>query len=139
MNTKRELPIYKSTYELLLLISKITANFPRNYKRSLSEKMMDSLTSVIININAANDAKGQDKLPHIRGIIENVKIVEIMSRASTDLKLISIENFSTAVIHTDAIRNQAYGWESYVINPSVRKRRNYPNNRSRPHKQPHGV
>ena len=123
---KTELPIYKATYELLVLILDCTSTFPRNYKRTLSERMMDLILNLVIKINEANNASGEEKLPHIREIINDIKMVEILVRASTDMKLISIAKQSVAVTLTDSVRKQAHGWEKYVKDKSANKRAAFP-------------
>jgi len=51
------LPIYKTTYELLNLITKKTKTFPRDFKYSLGDKIRNECIDLVIFIYKANSPK----------------------------------------------------------------------------------
>jgi hypothetical protein len=50
----QHLPIYKSTYELLQHITRLTKEFPRDYKHSLAAKLRDEAVDLVVFIYKAN-------------------------------------------------------------------------------------
>jgi len=51
------LPIYKTTYELLNLITKKTKTFPRDFKYSLGDKIRNECIDLVVFIYKANSTK----------------------------------------------------------------------------------
>ena len=50
----QHLPIYKVTYELLQQITKVTKDFPRDYKHSLGAKLREEVVDLVVFIYKAN-------------------------------------------------------------------------------------
>ena len=55
----QHLPIYKVTYELLLQITKVTKEFPRDYKHSLAAKLRDEAVDLVVYIYKANSLRAE--------------------------------------------------------------------------------
>jgi hypothetical protein len=51
------LPIYKTTYELLNLVTKKTKTFPRDFKYSLGDKIRNECIDLVVFIYKANSTK----------------------------------------------------------------------------------
>jgi len=52
-----ELPIYKATYDLVLIIFKFTKNFNREYKYTIGESIKNETIEAITNIYRANSKR----------------------------------------------------------------------------------
>lgn len=109
MALHKELPIYKSAYDLLKLAAEITKNYPRDFKRSIGEKVRDECVEIITLIFKANIAL--NKVPYIENLLEHVQVVELLLRLSRDMRFISIKQYTNVIDITDQIGKQSTGWK----------------------------
>jgi hypothetical protein len=109
-----ELPIYKSAYDLLLNITDLTKNFPKDFKHSTGTMLRDEVMFIILLIFRANVNK-QTRTKYTGEIIERIQVVSVLLRLSKDMKFISIRQFSTAVIFIDSISKQVTGWHKHSL------------------------
>jgi len=63
MALSHELPIYKDTYKLILLIFKNTKEFAREYKYALGQDMKRDSIQLVRSINQANRLRERYLLP----------------------------------------------------------------------------
>lgn len=54
MAQTKELPIYKLTYDLLMMITQSTKNFPKDYKFSLAQKLREECIDMVVCVYRAN-------------------------------------------------------------------------------------
>jgi hypothetical protein len=104
-----QLPIYKVTYDLLTLITKLTANMNRDFKRSLGDELRKDCVSLVRLVYRANSAR--NKVPHLEMLLENLQVIELTLRLSVDMRLISHGQYAAAIELTDKIGKQAQGWK----------------------------
>ncbi len=104
----KHLPIYKTTYELLALVTRKTKDFPRDFKYSLGDKIRGECIDLVVSIYKANSSKHRKEL--LENILERVQVIELMLRLSKDLHLINVDGFSEIVSLTDSLARQAQGW-----------------------------
>ena len=105
----QHLPIYKVTYELLLQITRITKEFPRDYKHSLAAKLREEAVDLVVFIYKANSIRA-DRARNVCAILERLQVIELLVRLCKDLRLMSIKQFSETVALTDSLGRQAQGW-----------------------------
>lgn len=105
----KHLPIYKTTYELLELIVRVTKDFPRDFKYSLGEKIRLEVVDLVVFIFKANSTKSQ-RIEHASKIIERIQVIELLVRLTKDLRLINVKQFSEIVLLSDSLGRQAQGW-----------------------------
>ena len=104
----QHLPLYKITYDLLLELMHITKNYPREFKYSIGEKIQNYITEILLDIYRANSAK--DKSLHIRSMLEQVELLNVLLRVSFDLKILPMEKYANLIEKTGSISRQANGW-----------------------------
>ncbi|MDR3425459.1 MAG: four helix bundle protein [Alphaproteobacteria bacterium] len=104
----KHLPIYKGTYDLLMRITVVTKDFPREHKYTLGQKLRDEVLDLILFIYRANSAT--DRTAHITAIIERIQLVEVMLRLAHDLRVISRGHYAGLAEMTDSLARQAQGW-----------------------------
>jgi len=109
----KHLPIYKTTYELLEMVTKKTKDFPRDFKYSLGDKIRSECIELVIFIYKANTIRQQRK-EHLQQIIERVQVIELMLRLAKDLRLFNVTVFSEIVLLTDSLARQAQGWITHT-------------------------
>ena len=105
----QHLPIYKTTYELLNQITRITKDFPRDFKYSLAAKLRDEVVDLVIFVYKANTFL-KERAHFIALLLERMQVIELLVRLSKDMHLINIKAFSETVVLTDSIGRQAQGW-----------------------------
>jgi len=111
------LPIYKSSYELLQVASALVKNFPRSVKASIGGAIQDACVRITLLVAKANAAR--DKAPHLGELLEKVMEAELLIRLAKDMRFISISQYATAVLLTDAIGKQANGWRKATSTPAA--------------------
>ncbi len=109
----KHLPIYKTTYELLQLVTRKTKNFPRDFKYSLGDKIRNECIELVVFIYKANSFKEQ-RQDYLKQILERVQVIELMLRLSKDLRLLNVDAFSEIVVLTDALAKQTQGWVNHT-------------------------
>lgn len=109
----KELSIYKSAYELLVQAAQITKNYPRDFKKSIGDKVRDECVAIIVLIFKANTA--YNKIPHIESLLEHLQVVELLLRLSRDMRFISIGQYSKVIEITDEIGKQSTGWKKQQL------------------------
>lgn len=107
MNTKH-LPIYKSGYELVMLITEQVRHFSRDFRPTLGRRMQDEAMNMVMRVYRANVAR--DKVPHITLILESAAMLEMQLQLAFDLRLISPKGYARAIEITEGVQRQAGGW-----------------------------
>lgn len=108
MALHHDLPVYKKTYDLLILVSDFCKNMPRNFKTSLGIKLQEECVDLTVLIFRANVSF--NKTPLIEMMRERIQVIELQLRLSQDLRLISTKQYSKAIELTDDIGKQTTGW-----------------------------
>lgn len=84
------IPVYQSTYELLISVTKITTSFPKEYKYTFWERLqnysIDSLAEITL---ATNEFENKQKLKHIDNAKKSVALVKVIMRACNSINIIS--------------------------------------------------
>ncbi len=111
MALHHELQIYKAAYDLLGMAFDITKNFPRDFKRSVGEKIRHECTEIMVLIFRANVARGADKIPHQEEILERTQVVELLLRVAVEKQWIDVKKHSAAILITESVSKQAQGWK----------------------------
>ena len=111
------LPIYKTTYDLLTVVTPMTANMPRAHKATLGKRLAEESMDLVVLIYRANSAR--DKALHLQQLLERMQVVELLLRLSRDLRLISTGQYARAIELTDAIGKQANGWRKHAAPPAA--------------------
>ncbi|KQW97111.1 hypothetical protein ASC94_09975 [Massilia sp. Root418] len=106
-----ELPIYKLTYELMLLTMELTKHMPRELKATLGRKLHEECFNLTILVYRANCATA--KTPHLDMLLERVQVTELLFRLARDLRAISTGQYSRGFELTDKIGRQGNGWRKH--------------------------
>lgn len=106
-----ELPIYRAAYDLLIQITQLTGNFPRN-RRLLAQQMFEEAHRIVQCVFRANSTR--DKVPWIEQIRERLGSLQLSLRLSTDLRLISPRQFGSTVELAMTVSKQSAGWLKFA-------------------------
>ncbi|MGI6329540.1 MAG: four helix bundle protein [Bacilli bacterium] len=119
MNKKKgkqiELPIYKESYELLLLSFKLIKDLTREYKYTLGEKIKNEITDLLMDVYRANKVKVKGlKLKYVSLAIEKIEVIRLLFRLLFDLKQISENHHVSVSCKIENVRRQLIGWEIFL-------------------------
>lgn len=109
MATYDNLPVYKSSYDLLLLIFNVVKEFKKEYKYTLWDSIKKEIINLISNIYKANSKI--DKKRNISTSREKVELLRLYFRLSRDLKIINLNNYIEINLLLESISKQLYAWE----------------------------
>lgn len=109
MSTYNHLPVYKSSYDLLVEIFQFTKNFNREYKYTIGENIKKETIEMIINIYRANSS--YSKKPLIQAARENAEVIRLLFRLLKDLKQISLEKFVEINEKLESVSKQLSAWQ----------------------------
>ncbi len=107
-----QLPVFKTSYELLILIYKIVKEFPKEHKNTLGEKLKTIILELVIGIYQANQAT--DKFVIISSLRESVEMIKLLMRVGRDIRVISIKHYADSSLLIDSIAKQLIGWQRSV-------------------------
>ena len=82
----QHLQIYKTTYELLQVVTRATAGFSKAYKYSLGDKLRAEVVELVVYLYKANSSRGADRVAHAATFLERLQVVELMVRLSKLLR-----------------------------------------------------
>lgn len=114
MALHHQLPIYKLASDLASLAADLSKNMPRDWKRTLGEKVLIECFDVVTLIFRANVTTGTDRVQHISKLLEHIQIIELMLRLAVDKRLISTKQYARAIEITDPLGRQATGWKKHA-------------------------
>ena len=110
------LSIYKVAYSLFDVVTDLVKNMPRDFKRSIGEKISEESIEIMTLIFRANCAR--EKAPHLGELLERLQVIELLLRLSRDKKLISTGQYAKAIALTDSAGKQANGWRRSANSPA---------------------
>ncbi len=108
----QHLPIYKQTYDMMIVMMNTIKTFPRDFKFTMGQDLKHETLSLTTEIYRANSAT--NKTPHIETIIEKIQVLEFQIRLCVDLRLISKKQYASLIELTSSLLRQAEGWKKSV-------------------------
>ncbi len=114
MTTYDNLPVYKDSYDLLLLVFEIVKSFDKQYKYTLWDKIKNEVTELITSIYRANSSF-DERLKNIKKAREQVEVLRLYIRLSKDLRIINIKIFANTSIKIETLSKQLFAWWKTTI------------------------
>lgn len=103
------LPIYKSSYSLLLSLTRISTGIPREFKYTLAQDCKRRIMDILILIYRAN--RNHHKLDAISEMREKLLEVQVYIRLLSDLRCISERQYTSLAEQTVSMSKQMAAWE----------------------------
>uniref|UniRef100_UPI0040563394 four helix bundle protein n=1 Tax=Alistipes sp. TaxID=1872444 RepID=UPI0040563394 len=103
------LPVYRATYALMLSVSAMMPNLPRDCRYSFGQELRRRIMDMIILIYQAN--RTRRKWPLIAKMREHLLEVQVYVRLMNDLKYIPSKRYLDLVEQSAAISKQLAAWE----------------------------
>ena len=104
------LPIYKTSYDVLMVFFQLSAKFSRELKFTLGEKMKSEAVDLLVDICKINNTeKKNEELFSLA--FDRVEKIRIYLRIAKDLKEINLEKFVDVNEKIEYILKQLSLWE----------------------------
>ena len=104
-----QLPVYKATYDLLVVVFHVCQNMERDYKFTIGEKLKNEIIELQVNVFRANCR--EDKCALIGSARENAEVIRLLLRLLHDLKQIKLEKFVDLNVIIESISKQLSAWQ----------------------------
>jgi hypothetical protein len=103
------LPVYKTSYDLVLETFRVLKDFNREYKYTLGENIKKEVMEMITDIYRANSS--YSKKPYIEKAREKIETVRIFFRLARDLRQVGLERFIDINEKIESISKQLTAWQ----------------------------
>jgi len=113
MATYDHLPVYKASYDLLVLLFQFTKDFSREYKFTIGESIKKETVAMITNIYRANSSYAKKDI--IRGARENIETIRLFLRLLKDLKQVNIKKFVQINEKIESVSKQLTAWQKKTL------------------------
>lgn len=105
------LPLYKASYTLMLSLSRMMPNLPRDCRYSVGKDAQQKIMDIIILIYNAN--REHNKMPMIRKMQNAILEVQIYVRLMNDMRYISENKYFELSEQIVSISKQMSAWEKH--------------------------
>ena len=105
-----DLPVYRDTYKLILLVYEVTKDFPKQYKYSLGHDMQRDALQLVRSIYRAN--KASQKKEYLDGFLDEFELLKLEIRLCVDIKILSFRKQAELTGLMDSIGKQVTGWRN---------------------------
>lgn len=106
-----DLSVYRSSYQLAMLLFAASKNFAREYKYTVGQELKNEAIEMIKNIYRAN--KAFNKLVPIDLARENLEIIRLLLRLMRDLRQLGLKKFVEINLAVEDVSKQLAAWEKY--------------------------
>ena len=113
-----ELPVYKSTYDLLIAIFKFSRGFSKEYKYTVGETLKKETLDLLVLIYRANSR--YDKQAVLQTAREQIELIRLMIRLMKDMRQITLEQFVEINVVVETVSKQLNGWQKSSQNNNVK-------------------
>jgi hypothetical protein len=112
MPTYDILPVYKTSYDLLLAIFNFSQSLTREYKYTIGDNLKTETVAMITNIYRANSTQ-INRYDRIQSARENLEVIRLFLRLLKDLKQISLTKFIMINESIESISKQLTAWKNH--------------------------
>ena len=106
------LPVFKETYDLLLLFIRLSTNLTRDFRYTIGQELKKELMDLCIIIYQANATVEKEQF--ISKGRERVVVIKLNFRLLHDTKQISTKQFAMFADKIETISKQLTAWNNYL-------------------------
>lgn len=106
------LPVFKDTYDLLLLFIRQSNHLQRDFRYTIGQELKKELMDLCVHIYQANATS--DKSDYINKARERMVVIKLNFRVLHDTHQISTKQFALFADKTEGISKQLTSWINYV-------------------------
>ena len=108
------LPVYKDTYELLLMVFQYSSKLPKDYKYTLGERLKNEVTEVLVAIFEASKLKDKSKATAIQNALNSLEKCRLFIRILKDLNIWGISKQANLNQKIESISKQLTQWSLHT-------------------------
>lgn len=108
------LPVYKESYDLLLLLFQFCSKLPREYKFTLGERLKNDSTDLLLHIFEASKSSNEQKQQSITNALLHLEKCRLYIRLLKDLNILGIATQASLNQKIESISKQLTQWGKYV-------------------------
>jgi hypothetical protein len=109
MATYDNLPVYKTSYDLLFDLFRACQNMERDYKFTIGENLKKEVIELIKNVYRANSRNEKSEL--LAAGRENAEVIRLLLRILRDLKQVKTETLVNLNEKLESISKQLAAWQ----------------------------
>ena len=109
MGQYNELPVYKTTYDLLLSIFQFTSDLNRAHKYTVSRSLKEDTIELLTLIYRANSKYRKAEI--LQTAREQLEVMRLFIRLMKDMKQISLGKFVKINVVVENVSKQLTGWQ----------------------------
>jgi len=110
MSKPSDLPLYRALYKLLLYLYTLVKNFPKSYKYSLGQNILDLAWETLDLIILANNLPNKEKSVSIVQASVAFDKLKMRLRLAWELKIINHQKLAFLVETNEEIGKMLAGW-----------------------------
>ena len=110
MSLHTELPIYKKGVDLLSLAFDVQRQIPRDFKRSIGEKIHTHCIEMLNSMAMANATQRAERALHIESLLKRQHVATVLLRVCLEKRIVSRKLWADATLLLDSIGKQGGGW-----------------------------
>lgn len=110
MALSEDLPIFRSSYDLLEKVIDLSKDLPRMLRYTVGERLIDQNLAMLSQVYRANLA--DDKLPAITELLVSQRTMLMLLRVVYRQKVVSTGRYAELLRLLDSIGKQATGWKN---------------------------
>ena len=111
MAQSEELPLYRDTFIMLGMVIEKVKDYPRFYRYTIGEKMVNIILDMLSLIYRANSS--YNKLPIITHVDDRYRMLVMLFRLSVEQRVIPQNNYAKYAAQIEKIGRQITGWKQY--------------------------
>lgn len=115
MNNQNDLPLYIAVYKLLKYLYLIIKRFPKEYKYSLGQSIIECSWEVLDHIVTANTLPNSQKEKIIRKASASSDKLKSRLRMAHELKLVGHKQYIFLISQNEEIAKMLNGWLKWSI------------------------
>jgi hypothetical protein len=113
MTNYDNLPLYKASYDFLLLVFLLCKNFTKEYKYTIGDDLKREILSLVKHIYRANSDQ-KKRIEYIEQAQIHMETIRLYVRLLKDLHQINLEKFVLLNEKFEIISKQLLAWKKYT-------------------------
>lgn len=123
MARAEDLPLYKDMYSLTMCLIQQSRHFPRLFKYTLGQRLIDRSIELTNMIRIANMEKDESRLAVLKNFAVQFGELRLLIRISQESDALHVKPAADIVILVEAILRQLNGWTSKTVE-QIRRQQN---------------
>lgn len=109
-----QLPVFRKMYDLTLMIIRLVAKFPKQYKYNLGDELIKTslkLFKYLFSANRLYDNK-EKRVELLNLFLDDYDLLKVLIRLCNEERLFSLKDGANLALLTESISKQINGWKN---------------------------